>query len=62
MKFPKTVFVTMDKDTDGEEFLLAWNHVPENDADAVAEYRLVRKGKISTQAPKVDWKNPRGRS
>ena len=58
MKFPKTVFVTIDKDTDGSEYLLAWNDVPENDDDAVAEYRLVRKGKISTQVPRVDWKKP----
>ena len=58
MKFPKTLFVTKDKESDGTEYLLAWNHVPENDADTVAEYRLVRKGKISTQVPRVDWKKP----
>ena len=58
MKFPKTVFVTIDKDTDGSEYLLAWNDVPEDDAGAVAEYRLVRRGKISTQEAKVDWKKP----
>ena len=56
MKFPKTLFVTKDKENDGTEFFLAYDHVPDNDDDTVAEYRLVRKGKISTQEPKVGWK------
>ena len=60
MKFPKTLFVTKDKEGDGEEYLLAWDHVPENDLDRVAEYKLVRVGKIFTQVPGVDW-NKRAR-
>jgi hypothetical protein len=58
MKFPKTLFVTKDKESDGTEFLLACEHVPENDNDVVAEYRIVRKGKISIQVPQVDWNKP----
>ena len=56
MKFPKTVYLTIDGNSDkDEEYLLAWESVPENDEDKVAEYRLVRKGEISTQEPSVNW-------
>ncbi|KKM68013.1 hypothetical protein LCGC14_1465200 [marine sediment metagenome] len=55
MKFPKTIYVTKDKNSDGSEDLLAWNSIPDEDGAVVAQYELVSTGKISTQKPSVAW-------
>ena len=55
MKFPKTIFVTKDKNADRGDDLLAWNSIPDEDGAIVAQYELVSTGKISTQKPSVAW-------
>ena len=55
MKFPKTMYITKDKDGE-EEYFTAWEEIPESDNYYVAEYKLVRVGKITVSDPTVAWK------
>ncbi|KKL51674.1 hypothetical protein LCGC14_2293100 [marine sediment metagenome] len=50
MKFPKTVFVTIDKDTDGSEYLCPWNDVPEKFTWDVEHTRQIRVAGF-----KIEW-------
>lgn len=49
-KFPKTIFISKEKESNGSEYLLAWDNVEDaNDGDvAIYELKEVKIKKIKT--------------
>lgn len=54
-KFPEKVYITLDCDEDDNTvYPLAWSNVPDEDGP-IAEYKLVRVGKIKIMEPTAEW-------